>query len=154
MGPGDQIRFVHATASDAERFIALQQRSTDRKLWGPSGDREDALREIAENTLLLLKSGDEIVGCIAYRVRLDRSVYISNVIVAPSFRGRGIGRSALSFVLELNRGAPRIDLVTHPENASALRLYQSLGFAVESYEENYFGDGEPRLVLATTDGKN
>jgi hypothetical protein len=29
-------------------------------------------------------------------------------------------------------------------------LYASFGFKVESCQENYFGDGEPRLVLALT----
>ena len=146
-----QISYVKATASDVQGFIALQEQSTERKLWGPIDGPEKALREIAENTLLLLRSGDETVGCVAYRIRPDRSVYISNVIVAPSVRGRGYARSALSHVLEMTRGAPRIDLVTHPENEPALRLYQSLGFVVESYKDNYFGDGEPRLVLARTE---
>jgi len=41
----------------------------------------------------------------------------------------------------------RIELVTHPDNP-ALKLYESLGFTVESRKENYWGDGEPRLVLA------
>jgi ribosomal-protein-alanine N-acetyltransferase len=52
------------------------------------------------------------------------------------------------FILEKCKGSNRIDLVTHPENSSALELYSSLGFKVESRQENYFGDGEPRLVLA------
>jgi ribosomal-protein-alanine N-acetyltransferase len=49
--------------------------------------------------------------------------------------------------LEQCKEAPRVDLVTHPQNDIALKLYTSLGFKVESREENYFGDGEPRLVL-------
>jgi ribosomal protein S18 acetylase RimI-like enzyme len=142
------ISYVKATANDVESFIALQEQSTDRKLWGPIDGPERALREIMENTLLLLKAGEETVGSIAYRVRPDRSVYISNVIVAPSVRGRGFARSALSHVLEMTGDAPRVDLVTHPGNEQALRLYQSFGFSVKSRQENYFGDGEPRLVLA------
>jgi ribosomal-protein-alanine N-acetyltransferase len=145
-----QISYVKATASDVESFIALQQRSTDRKLWGPIDGPERALREIAENTLLLVRSGDETVGSVAYRVRSDGTVHISNVIVVPSVRGRGLARSALSHVLDVTRGAPRADLVTHPENEPALRLYRSLGFAVESCKDNHFGDGEPRLVLVRT----
>ena len=145
-----QFSFVKATARDVQSFIALQKQSTDRKLWGPIDGPEKALREITENTLLLLRSGGETVGSVAYRVRTDRSVYISNVIVVPSARGRGFARSALSFVLETNKGAPRVDLVTHPGNEPALRLYQSLGFAIESHKDDYFGDGEPRLILART----
>lgn len=54
----------------------------------------------------------------------------------------------MSFILEKCKGAYRIDLVTHPENKNALRLYASLGFKVESRSENFFGDGGPRLLLA------
>lgn len=147
----DQLQFLHATAKHVEIFIALQGRSTDLKLYGPVGEVDDALREIAENSLYLLKLGDEFVGCAAYRVRPDGSVYISNVVVDPAHRGRGYARAALSYALEMNRRAPRADLVTHPENEHALRLYGSLGFRVESRHENYFGDGESRLVLARSD---
>jgi ribosomal-protein-alanine N-acetyltransferase len=41
-----------------------------------------------------------------------------------------------------------VELVTHPENENAIRLYSFLGFRVERRLENYFGDGEPRAVLA------
>jgi ribosomal protein S18 acetylase RimI-like enzyme len=41
--------------------------------------------------------------------------------------------------------------VAHPENEIALGLYMSLGFEIESRQENFFGDGEPRLVLARKD---
>ena len=50
-----QISYVKATASDVQSFIALQERSTDRKLWGPIDGPEKALREVTENTLLLLR---------------------------------------------------------------------------------------------------
>jgi ribosomal protein S18 acetylase RimI-like enzyme len=43
--------------------------------------------------------------------------------------------------------AVRLELVTHPENDHALRLYGSLGFKVEEEISNYFGDGEPRVKL-------
>jgi len=143
----DQIQFLHATAKHAETFVALQERSTDLKLYGPVGGLQEALREITENILYLLCLHGDFVGSAAYRVRPDGSVYISNVVVDPEYRRRGLARAALSYILEINKEKPRADLVTHPENAPALRLYLSLGFKVESRRENFFGDGEPRLVL-------
>ena len=142
------IQFLQATANESETFIALQERSTDLKLCGPVGGLEDALREITENILYLLRTHDGVVGSVAYRVRPDGSVYISSMVVDSEHRRRGFARAAMSYILELNKDAPRIDLVTHPENERALRLYLSLGFKIESRRENYFGDGEPRLVLA------
>ena len=144
----DQIQFLQATAKHAETFIALQERSTDLRLYGPVGELKDAQREIAENILYLLRLHDEVVGSAAYRVRPDGSVYISNVVVDRNHRRRGFARAALTYILETNNDAPRVDLVTHPENEHALRLYLSLGFEVESRRENFVSDGEPRLVLA------
>jgi ribosomal protein S18 acetylase RimI-like enzyme len=132
---------------EVQDFIALQERSTDRKLWGAIDSSENARREITEKTRLFLKTGHEIIGSVAYRIRPDRSAYISNVIVDPAFRRNGLARCAVVFVLEQNKNAPRVDLVTHPDNEPALRLYRSLGFTIEARTENYFGDGEPRLVL-------
>ena len=144
----DDIEFLQATAKDAQTFIILQERSTDLKLYGPVGGLEQALQEIRENALYLLRIRNNIIGSVAYRVRPDESVYISNVVVAPEHRRQELARAAISFILEMNKDAPRIDLVTHPENEPALGLYVSLGFKVESRRENHFGDGEPRLVLA------
>lgn len=144
----DDIEFRQATVKDAEAFIVLQERSTDVKLYGPVGGQEQALKEISENTLYLIRIRDEIVGSAGYCVRSDGSVYISNVVVAPGKQRQGLGRAAMVFVLGKNMNAPRFDLVTHPDNERALGLYLSLGFQVESRSENHFGDGEPRLVLA------
>jgi len=96
----------------------------------------------------LIKSNETVVGIAAYRVREKGSIYISNVAVDPAFRRLGIARLVMEHILDINKNARRIELVTHPENEHALRLYVSLGFAIESLRENYFGDGEPRLVLA------
>ncbi len=147
-----EISFEEAAARDVEIFRALERNAADPKTWGPLSTNESALREIGENTLYFIKRGNAVLGMAAYRVRPDGSVYISNVAIDPAFRRQGLARSAMEHILRMNASAPRIDLVTHPENHNALRLYVSLGFAVESRKEDYFGDGEPRLVLARGEG--
>ena len=69
-------------------------------------------------------------------------------MVIPEFQGQGVAREVLTRLLKELKDVKRVDLVTHPDNQKALQLYQSLGFIVESRKENYFGDGEPRLILA------
>jgi ribosomal protein S18 acetylase RimI-like enzyme len=139
--------FQQAVAEDANIFAALESKSASR-IYGPIGTIEDARREIRENVLYLIKKDAIVVGTAAYRVRADSSVYISSVSIDPAHRRQGIARAAMMHILEKTKDASRIDLVTHPENENALRLYMSLGFKIESRRENYFGDGEPRLVLA------
>ena len=132
---------------DAHAFAASETKSASR-IYGPIGTIEDAHREISENTLFFIKKDEIIVGTAAYRVRADNSVYISCVAIDPAYRRQGIARAAMTYILKKTKGTSRVDLVTHPENTNALHLYASLGFRIESRRENYYGDGEPRLVLA------
>ena len=145
-----RLTLVSATVKDASALVAFEHRVTDPKIYGPPLDAPGALRELSQNRFYFIWIDDTLVGTAAYRLRPDNTVYISNVAVDPAYRHRGIARSAVSFILEKCREARRIDLVTHPENKNALQFYKSLGFNVESREENYFGDGEPRLILALT----
>jgi len=69
------------------------------------------------------------------------------LVIHPNFQGQGIGREAVLFRLEKLKGVKRVWLVTHPENFKIINLYQSLGFKIEKRLENYFGDGEPRIIL-------
>ena len=73
--------------------------------------------------------------------------YLSGLAIDPRFQGQGIGREASKLILNKLKDIKRINIITHPDNAVALKLYQSLGFIIESRKENYYSDGEPRLVL-------
>ena len=143
-----RLTLQQATAQDATTLVAFEHKVADPKIYGPKLDVAGALEEIKKNTFYFIKRGDAIIGTAAFRLRTDKSVYISNVAVDPTYRRQGVAQAVMSNILEKCKEAPRVDLVTHPENKKALHLYTSLGFKVESRKENYFGDGEPRLVLA------
>jgi ribosomal protein S18 acetylase RimI-like enzyme len=142
------LSFAPVSPDDLGAFMALERKCGDRKLYGTPLEVVLALREILNNNLYFIWRAGIVVGMAAYRRRPDGSVYISHVAIDPTCRRQGIGHAAMSFLLEKSKNAKRIDLVTHPDNQPALELYSSLGFGVESRRENYFGDGEPRLVLA------
>jgi [ribosomal protein S18]-alanine N-acetyltransferase len=145
-----QIALELATVKDVDTLVAFESKVADPKIYGQPLDFQGALEEINKNTLYLIKMGEMLLGTAAYSLRPDKSIYVSNLAVDPTYRRRGIARTAMLLILEKCKGSHRVDLVTHPENKNALRLYRSLGFKVVSRQENYFGDGEPRLVLALT----
>jgi ribosomal protein S18 acetylase RimI-like enzyme len=58
----------------------------------------------------------------------------------PIYRRRGTAREVIRRILKECREAAIVELVTHPENENAIRLYSSLGFRVERRVENYFGE--------------
>jgi ribosomal protein S18 acetylase RimI-like enzyme len=145
--PLPNLRFLRARLKDAARFVALERESGAPRLYAPALTLAAAEAEIRRNRLYFLWLGARRVGTVAYRVRADGSVEISNLAIRPGWRRRGLARAAMLYVLKRNARAAVIELVTHPENRKALRLYVSLGFEPRRRIANFFGDGEPRLVL-------
>ena len=71
--------------------------------------------------------------------------------VAPSHRGRGVGRALIDKAIEhaSNRGLTRIELTVHSENVVAQSLYASVGFRLEGTQRNaWLMDGAYSDVLA------
>jgi len=138
-----------ASEDDMKVLIEIEQSVPKTVVYSPMLTERGWQREMAEYTVDLIKLGDKSVGSIAYTEKEPGHVYISGVIVRAEYQGRGLATNAIQQVLNKFPNASRIDLVTHPDNP-ALKLYEFLGFKVEERKENYFGDGQPRLVLALT----
>ncbi len=132
--------FELASEKDAEALVAIEQQVGELKTYGKPVTLDEASEQLRTSQFYFIRMGNVTVGTAALRIRADNSVYFSNIAVLPAHRGHGIGRAAMSFLLAKSDKASRIDLVTHPENVAALRLYISSGFTVESRKENYFGD--------------
>lgn len=138
-----------AGEQDIEQLIEIEKSVAGQRTYSPMLTAEDWTEELEKGHVYFIKQGEKVVGNISYEERPEDSLYISGVIVLPEFQGHGIGRTALQHVLDQYQHAKRIELVTHPDNP-ALKLYESLGFKIESRNEDYWGEGEPRLLLALT----
>lgn len=134
-------------AEDAAALLDLEKRVAVAKIYEPRVKIEDAIGEIRANTFYFIKHRDRVIGSASFRVRDDGSAYIGNLAVDPIYRRQGVARATMSFLIGQLAHAVRLELVTHPENHHALRLYASLGFKIEAEISNYFGDGEPRVKL-------
>lgn len=89
--------------------------------------------------------GTKIIGFIAYEVQQD-SVEIMSLAVIPEHQKKGVGKLLLNQILGKLKNR-KIHLVTHPKNTPAIILYLKLGFEIYGLNENYYGDGQPRLLL-------
>ena len=63
-------------------------------------------------------------------------VWIEEIYVLPSFRGRGIGKAFFDFLLQ-NRpeDVKRLRLEVERENERAVKLYKSFGFDFLDYDQ-------------------
>lgn len=75
--------------------------------------------------------------------------HILTIAVRPEFRGQGIGRWLLLWLLAEARGEGCVSVVleVRPSNEAALRLYESLGFVMINRRKRYYPDKEDALVL-------
>lgn len=94
--------------------------------------------------IFLAYENNKPIGYIIYFI--DQKIEIRGFGVLSEYQGRGIGTTLIQFVLG-KFPKNTIYLVTHPENAQALHVYQKLGFTITGRKENYYGDGEPRVIL-------
>lgn len=55
---------------------------------------------------------------------------LGRLLIDQQFQGQGIGKQAVQWSLDFlyAKGAPRVLLSVHPENAAARKLYESVGF--------------------------
>ena len=89
--------------------------------------------------ILLAKSNEKIVGCVALRKLEDTICEMKRLYVIPSARGQGVGRKLAEAVIlrakELGYQSMRLDTVASMETANG--LYSSLRFqAIPAYRHN------------------
>lgn len=107
--------------------------------------------------LLVAESAGSVAGYALGAVgETAGDAWLLAMVVAPQVRGQGVGRALVAGLLDRirDRGPGRVLLTVHPGNSAAIGLYHSSGFQQVGDESDYFGPGEPRLVLALNVGRD
>ncbi|MGH8246154.1 MAG: ribosomal protein S18-alanine N-acetyltransferase, partial [Gammaproteobacteria bacterium] len=84
---------------------------------------------------------DEPVGFVLARLAADE-MEILNLVVAPEWRRRGLGRRLVAEALGRGRarGAEKCWLEVRASNRAALDFYRALGFREQSRRRDYYRD--------------
>ena len=136
-----------AEIQDIPALISIEQSVAGSKLYSPMVTNEEWVEALSKNITYFIEDEGEVVGNISYELKDKSHAYIDGLVVIPEFQGQGIARKAVEMILEKLKDVELIDLVTHPKNIKAVKLYESLGFKSGTIIENYFGDGEPRIRM-------
>jgi ribosomal protein S18 acetylase RimI-like enzyme len=93
----------------------------------PMGADYAALIDAGE--VWVVRDGDAIAGVLVLRPR-PPALLLENVAVAPSHRGRGLGRTLIAFAEQQARtaGLDAVTLYTNARMTENLRLYPALGY--------------------------
>lgn len=101
---------------------------------------------IGQGTLFAIRNGDTNIGALLL-VRDDDVVEVKNLAVVEGFRGRGVGRMAITFAADWAReaGATRLTVGTANSSLDAIRFYQKVGFRVSGVKRDFF-DAYPEPI--------
>jgi ribosomal protein S18 acetylase RimI-like enzyme len=124
----------------------------DLEAFGETGLRMYDLAVMAQAGAVFVAYVDgEIVGGCQLLRTLDEPgfFYVVGFYLRPPWQGRRLGRTFLAGVAEEIRslGGEGMVLTVAPENKRALKLYQSVGFVVESLVPQFYGSGHDRHIL-------
>ena len=102
----------------------------------------------------LSTGGDQVMaGYAGLALSLD-TADVMTVAVRADLRGRGVGRALLDGLLDRARtgGVREVFLEVRADNAAALALYASAGFAALSRRRGYYRAGVDALTMRRREG--
>lgn len=140
------MELIRATTKDIQTLLEIEKTTIGLKLYSGYFDEKEVEEYVKNSIVYLIKNNNDIVGSISYDVMDSDHVDISGLVVKPEFQKQGMARMAMELLFEKLKDYKKLSLCVHPDN-HARKLYESFGFKVESCKENYFGDGEPRLIM-------
>lgn len=128
------IRRSTLASPDAARLIAALNAELTTAFPEPGATHfslSDAQLVPGDGAFLIAYLDDAAVGCGAVRRLDDNTAEIKRMYVNPSVRGRGIGRALVEALEREARvvGVTMIVLETGTRLASAIMLYQAMGYA-------------------------
>jgi [ribosomal protein S18]-alanine N-acetyltransferase len=130
---GSEIRPMHEL--DVPVVVAIE-RSSYQFPWS-EGIFRDCLR--VGYICRVVEVGGDIAGYGIMSVGAGEA-HVLNVCVRDEYRGRGLARKALSYLIDRARSAGMYEafLEVRPSNTAAARLYHSLGFEQVGVRRGYY----------------
>ena len=141
----DDVPAICDLAQDLNRIHHAAWPAIFARASGPSHDEPHWRQSVVgtANAAFVAELEDRIVGFVTLTlvnedhvlVQPVRFARINSVCVAATARGAGIGSSLMAAAEEwsISQGASDLRLVVYEFNASAVRLYEELGFTIRSH---------------------
>ena len=130
------MRIREATKEDLTAIFEIETKSFS-VAWSKDSIEKELNSPIT--LYLVAEKEGEIVGYIG-SWKILQEVEITNLAVAPSFRGQGIGKELLKSLLERvkKEGMQEVLLEVRKSNRVAKTLYESLGFTFRGIRKGYY----------------
>ncbi len=132
------MRIVRRGGSgDLAEVLAIQQASPQASQW-------DVADYAGYDFRVACEEGRVAGFVVARAVAVDESELL-NLVVAPEWRGKGVGRSLLKALLADHRGT--VFLEVRESNTVAIKFYKSFGFQELSIRRAYYRSSPEAAIV-------
>lgn len=131
--------------SNKKLFFEMDNKAFIRSYDLPARSIEEESHYLEKSEVYIVFESEKPIGFFAFENQGEK-VEIKTVVVLPEYQNQGYGKVIMVKIKELTKPKPII-LVTHPKNINALVVYLKSGFEIYGWKDNYYGDGQPRLLL-------
>ena len=145
-----EISILPARLDDLEAIMIMERSSFPvAEQWSERTWRGELL---GEHRTILIARAQHPVGVISINT-IGELADLHRLVVEPRSRRRGIGADLVRAGLEMVRqlGVREVILDVGYGNEPAISLYQQLGFEQLSARQDYYGPGQPALILKLYD---
>lgn len=146
----DTLQVRKLTPLDAEQYNALRLEALQKNPKSFAHSFEDAQhlalseiqKQLADGTIIGVFDGDCLIGSVTLwkgdLSKMNHKGEVHEMYVDERKRSRGIGKKLLEalFIEAQAQGIQELQLIVWTENASAVKLYQSMGFTIWGTERN------------------
>lgn len=151
----ENLRFRPIVEGDLDAVLAIERESDTAPHW----ERPKYLALIQPDSdspfkrkAMVAEVSGSVVGLAIVRVLTGSEAgeaELESVVVAPDWRGQGLGTRLLSESARYARelGAARLDLEVRASNAAAIRLYERTGFQETGRRPGYYRGPDEDAVL-------
>ncbi len=143
-----KVNLLKAMGKDALEMIEFEKASSS-KYFHAFTDEVKMGEYLQDSSVFFILADNVKVGAIGFEKKSDTLAQVQGLNILPEMRGKGIGYlSVLEIMKKIrNEGFMEANLAVHPENSIGIATYKKAGFQVGDIVENFFGDGEPRIIM-------
>jgi ribosomal-protein-alanine N-acetyltransferase len=133
------------TMDDLQAVVSLEAANA------PAPWSEGVFRnELAAENRIYLAADEEGVAGFAGAMLVADEAHVTNLLVDPAWRRRGIGFELMRSLIEaaVEAGARHLTLEVRSRNEAARALYARLGLAPVGVRQGYYGDDDALILWA------
>lgn len=135
--------------SEVEILIGIDLTAVWSLFYKPYTTEADWLSAFNKGDIYFIMYNGKIVGNIYFYKKTDQLAYLDGFLVKPEFQHQWFWSDALWLIIDIatKEWYSSMELITHPDNLFAQKVYIKNGFIKWQITKNYYGDGEPRIYF-------